>query len=601
MNFSLRLLAISVSCLQFGLGDLVHADETNLFPNPNFDKFEPAPDFEGELPTGWSVNIWNQPAVKEKIHSLEPGWDGKGSCIEIEATTPIAYTTLTSPAVIVSANQDYLFKGNYASTCQGVTRNQRWIDAEGVVLSGNWLDADKNSIKKFKFSIVLPETQDRWIEFYQEVRSPEAAQELQIVITRRWVGGRLRFDDFSLRKGKIRDYVEEFSIRQVPDEEFFPIYAILPPSRRQMEKGSNIDSDLHHSQYALANFNLGRREGLRRKPGFGVKYFLEGGLRNDDSALAALDKDPMFWWVFGGDEPHTDAFPGLAKDHERIRRLVPSKPFWMNLLPTYGFASLEEYDKHIKAYIETVKPTMLTYDHYCMVGSDPHINAKSWYSPNKKGDYFPNLEIVRKHALESNIDFGVIVSVGTFAGVRGASEAELRWQAYTTLAYGARSLGWFTYVTESSYGNWTNWEDMVINRDGTRTRHYSMLKYLNGEVLAWGRTLLQLQSTGAYHTEPLPPMTRSIKESRLVESISGGLCLVGEFKSQKDGRKYMMLVNKDFIEPKTFQLKFRKSPDTLLEVSKQTGQKQAALGYSRSTGELEIEFAAGDGRLFCFE
>ena len=102
------------------------------------------------------------------------------------------------------------------------------------------------------------------------------------------------------------------------------------------------------------------------------------------------------------------------------------------------------------------------------------------------GDYFPNLEIVRKRALEANAEFGVIVSVGTFAGVRGASEAELRWQAFTTLAYGARSLGWFCYLTEQNYGNWNNWEDMVVNTDGTRTRHYSMLKYLNGEVLASG-------------------------------------------------------------------------------------------------------------------
>ena len=75
--------------------------------------------------------------------------------------------------------------------------------------------------------------------------------------------------------------------------------------------------------------------------------------------------------------------------------------------------------------------------------------------------------------------------MGTFGRVRGASDAELRWQAFTTLAYGSKALGWFCYLTEVNYGNWNNWEDMVINRDGTRTRHYAMLKYLNGEVLAW--------------------------------------------------------------------------------------------------------------------
>ena len=148
------------------------------------------------------------------------------------------------------------------------------MDAEGVSLSGNWLDASKEKIGSF--TIALPDTQDRWIEFYQEVQSPDGAHELQIEIFRRWVGGRLRFDDFSLRQGKIMDYEGEFSIQQVPDEDFFPIYAILPPSGRQEEPGSNIDSDLHHSQYALANFNLGSRLKLGKKPGFGVRYFLRG-------------------------------------------------------------------------------------------------------------------------------------------------------------------------------------------------------------------------------------------------------------------------------------------------------------------------------------
>ena len=592
MNSGITCAGIFTVFLYSSLGSAAYGKTANLFPNANFDNFD------GNLPTGWASKIWNQPMVKEKIHRLSPGRNGEGYCLELEPTTPIAHTSLSSPAFGVSANQDYLFKGYYASTCQGTTTDKRWMDAEGVSLSGNWLDASKEKIGSF--TIALPDTQDRWIEFYQEVRSPDGAYEMEIEIFRRWVGGRLRFDDFSLRQGKIMDYEAEFSIQPMPDEDFFPIYAILPPSGRQEEPGSNIDSDLHHSQYALANFNLGSRLKLGKKPGFGVKYFYEGGVPKDDALLAELDKDPMLWWFFGVDEPHEDAFSGLAELNERVKRLAPSKVFWVNLIPTYGRASLEEYDHHIKSFIEIVKPTMFTYDHYCMLGHDRKIHVDSWYSPNKKGDYFPNLEIVRKHTLKADIDFGVIVSVGVFMGVRGASEAELRWQAFTTLAYGAKSLGWFTYLTEASYGNMTSWEDMVINRDGTRTRHYSMLKYLNGEVLAWGPTLLRLKSMGVYHTKPLPVMTQSIEESTLVESISGGMWLIGEF-TDENGSSYMMVVNRDFIGPAELQLKFRQAPEELLEVSKQTGDERSTTRYSRTTGKLTQEFAAGDGMLFCIK
>ena len=62
-----------------------------------------------------------------------------------------------------------------------------------------------------------------------------------------------------------------------------------------------------------------------------------------------------------------------------------------------------------------------------------------------------------------------------------------------------------------------------------------------------------------------------------------------------------MVVNRDFIEPATLQLKFRNAPEKLLEVSKHTGKEQTAIGYSPTTGELTREFAAGDGLLFRVE
>ena len=127
-----------------------------------------------------------------------------------------------------------------------------------------------------------------------------------------------------------------------------------------------------------------------------------------------------------------------------------------------------------------------------------------------------------------------------------------------------------------------------------------MLKYPNGKVLAWGPTLLRLKSTGVYHMEPLPVMTRSIKESTLVESIIGVMWLIGEFRGE-DSSSYMIVVNRNFIELAVLQLKFRNTPEELLKVSKQTGNQQSTTGYSRMTGELTREFVAGDGLLFCIK
>jgi len=254
---------------------------------------------------------------------------------------------------------------------------------------------------------------------------------------------------------------------------------------------------------------------------------------------------------------------------------------------------LDKYDRFIKSYIDTVKPEFFTYDHYCLVVDE----VDNWQGPYDTGDYFANLAIARNRALDAGIEFGVIVSVAAFQWVRGASDAELRWQAFTTLAYGAKALGWFTYLTEIDTGG-MNWRDAVINRDGSRTRHYSMLKTLNGEILNWGPTLLALTSTGVYHTEPLPLRTHPISESGRVKSVSGGMALVGEFTDRR-GRPYLMVVNRDFNSPVSLRLKLRKAGGRVYELSKETRARHEVTDYSPTTGELKVQLAAGDACLFC--
>ena len=185
----------------------------NFLPDAGFDRFE------GDLPQGWTATIWNQPVIQEKIHRLKPGRDGTGSCLELERTTPMTVASLTGPLVDIAPDTAYLLKGYYSSTCQLVTTDKKWMGAEGVTITGHWIDAAGESSDSFL--LVLPDTQDRWVPFFREVRAPQDGQQLRLVIERRWVGGRLRFDDFSLRRGTLRDFQAEFSVPSVADDVFF--------------------------------------------------------------------------------------------------------------------------------------------------------------------------------------------------------------------------------------------------------------------------------------------------------------------------------------------------------------------------------------------
>ncbi len=585
-NMELARTSVSFECEV--LPSMAEEKGVNLFPNPGFNEFDRG------LPIGWTRIISDTNEGIDEENKLIPGRDGTGSGLKLDATRSINNSSLKSPPFAVSSHRDYLFKGYYSSASYDALDDRSKLSGEGANLCANWLNAENENIGSF--TIALPETQGRWVECFQEVRSPSKAKQLEIIITPQQLTGLLQFDDFSFRSGGIRDYEEEFSIPQTADEDFFPIFGWLTPGNPAPQfRGAGADNapptytDYYHAEYALANFTTNLE--LDEYAGFGVKYRPLGNL--DDRRLVEIEKDSMVWWLGGADEPGEKEFASLAQRHARLKRLAPSKGFWTNLFPTYAddFPSLDDYDHYIKAYIDTVKPSLLTYDHYALIGKDPEIHHNVY-----RDDYFANLEIVRNRVLEAGIEFGVILQVGGFMVYRSASEAELRWQVFTTLAYGARSLGWFCYLTEQ--GEWMH--DMVIKRDGTRTPHYTMLKYLNGEVLAWAPTLLQLTSTGVYHTEPLPIMTRSLEMSNYVESISGSMSLIGEFKD-KMNRGYIMIVNRNFSSSATLQVEFRSAPVRLLEISKTTGNLRAATTYSQKNGKLEVRLAAGDARLFRIE
>ena len=62
-----------------------------------------------------------------------------------------------------------------------------------------------------------------------------------------------------------------------------------------------------------------------------------------------------------------------------------------------------------------------------------------------------------------------------------------------------------------------------------------------------------------------------------------------------------MVVNRDFNDPVSLQLKLRKAGGELQELSKQTGDEQAVTGYYSDSGELNVQLDAGDARLYFFD
>ena len=277
------------------------------------------------------------------------------------------------------------------------------------------------------------------------------------------------------------------------------------------------------------------------------------------------------------DEPNAALFPGLAKVASLIHELAPGKWAYINLFPNYASTAQlgsASYTAHLDDFIAKVRPTQLSYDHYALMddGSLRH-------------GYWQNLEAMRGAALRHGLPFwNIVLSVAHF-NYREASATDLRFQAYTTLAYGGRGLAYFTYFAPQV----GNYRAAPVDQFGNLTPTWAHLQNVNLQVGQLASTLLQLRSDAVYHFGEVPDECHGPGDTSLVKAMNGPGFLAGDF-THADGARYVMIVNKDFVRSQHCAPQFRHPPKQVRMVSPYTG---ALVGFS---GE-QMWLAAGQGVL----
>jgi hypothetical protein len=237
---------------------------------------------------------------------------------------------------------------------------------------------------------------------------------------------------------------------------------------------------------------------------------------------------------FIADEPSATDFPALAKAVAAVKKLAPGKLAYINLHPNYASRSqlgTRDYAAYLERYVAQVKPQFISYDNYSVQYSLDLTNRI------RAAKYYTNLLQVREIATKHGLPFWNAVSsnrIRPFTTV--PSPANLRFQAYTTLASGARGLTWFTYYA----GQYAH---APIDGDGNRTATWSYLRNVNAQVNTLRPILIRLHSTGVYFTAPPPVAGLRPLPGKLIEAIASPTPLmVGEFAGAR-GEKFAMVVN----------------------------------------------------------
>lgn len=320
-----------------------------------------------------------------------------------------------------------------------------------------------------------------------------------------------------------------------------------------------------------------------------------------DALVRRVQKHTALYAYHLVDEPRAAAFPALGKLVAHLRELDPGHLAYINLLPTYANNeqlgtkgnTVESYTEHLRQYVETVRPALLSYDHYQFIESADNP------------DYFLNLALIRGKAQATGLPFMNIVQASSWVPASQASPSsprvpngdEMRYLVYTTLAYGAQAISYYVYCYPEHRGG-------IARADGTTTPLYDALKPLNHEFTAIARELQPLKSLGVWHAGMLPPGAEPIpKDSAFafdppvphMEYKSGdrvqGLLLsqFGPADGANAAGTHVLMVNLDYKNERAVALNGPK-PFEIFDAA--TGQWTATGG-----ARAELRLPGGGGKL----
>ena len=307
---------------------------------------------------------------------------------------------------------------------------------------------------------------------------------------------------------------------------------------------------------------------------YGLDYYVRDEINwdlNYDPAIFERKADfyrkceahPSFAGIFITDEPDVSQYPVFAELKVSFDKFFNSLKhgYYINLLPTYANDVTQlgaPYPVYIDEYIKQVKPDNVCFDHYPFQKRriNPETEADGFYDYTRT-DYFYNLDVVAKACDEADIEMWTFVQAKNYT----RRETDLTYEAmafqfYVSLAYGAKSLVYYTYWTWPGY--YANEVDIeypgsVISAKGVPLERYYHCKEIHAEISAFGEEFMLCKHKTTYLVPNGKDDVYFTKvEVKETPSFKGSATtLVGEFV-HADGRKAYMVVNAvDPYAPKT--------------------------------------------------
>lgn len=257
---------------------------------------------------------------------------------------------------------------------------------------------------------------------------------------------------------------------------------------------------------------------------------------------------------FLGDEPILSQMPTVRRMIDDVRSIDPTQIIRVNLFANY--AEVPAIGSSYGTYVE-----QLTSKNLPILGMDTYIYDKYYWSPS---GYFSNFDLLAQIAKSKNSVFWPVLLSTGHDWYADPTESGIRYQLTTALAYGAKSVEWYSYRT-LSFPTYSQGLDQNATKEALFTQ-------INGELGKVGNYLISLNYIETFHGSGIDPITTEPLKRVLNPAITrkaDPYLVMGVFKDPT-GKWALIVGNKNRSSTSVFTIRLP-ALASCEQVSKSTG------------------------------
>lgn len=353
----------------------------------------------------------------------------------------------------------------------------------------------------------------------------------------------------------------------------------------QYQTMRNVGIDICYTVFVNDNDAL-KALNAAQKVGAKLVIRVPGLFDNTKVTVNKFKAHPALFGYYLADEPSPDALPELQKLAAIIKSVDTVHQLYINLFPSFvSSKSINglSYENYVSDFAKKIPVSFISFDNY------PLVNNQI------RGDWYQNLEVIRKESIESKKPFWAFACSTIHYGYLQPTIAGIKLQQYSNLLYGAKGIQYFTYWTLTYEDNWVKekYGYSIVDDMGKPTPTYNVIKTVNVEIqkIAW--VFMNSKVDSIFHAgDAIPIGTKKmdfLPKKFKKFNVSDSKALIS-FLS--DGsKKYTIIQNKDIFKPMILSCQLQSGVSVVTKEGKT---------IATSTKEKKYKILPGDILIFSY-